>query len=94
LDHLRAEEKMIQREREAEGDEFRDKEAFVTQAYKDQMAEVRQAEEEERRREGVCYTVTTLVTVTNYTRTGEEARFVWGHGTLLPQAPGRIGAAT
>jgi coiled-coil domain-containing protein 55 len=55
LDHLRAEEKMIQREREAEGDEFRDKEAFVTQAYKDQMAEVRRAEEEERAREGVYW---------------------------------------
>ena len=58
LDHLRAEEKMIQREREAEGDEFRDKEAFVTQAYKDQMAEVRRAEEEERAREGVCWLLT------------------------------------
>lgn len=46
---------MIQREREAEGDEFRDKEAFVTQAYKDQMAEVRRAEEEERAREGVYW---------------------------------------
>jgi coiled-coil domain-containing protein 55 len=43
---------MMQREREAEGDEFVDKEAFVTQAYKDQMAEVRRAEEEERKREG------------------------------------------
>ena len=43
---------MIQREREMEGDEFKDKEAFVTQAYKDQMAEVRRAEEEEKRREG------------------------------------------
>jgi len=51
LDHLRAEEKMIQRERELEGDEFKDKEAFVTQAYKDQMAELRRAEEEEKRRE-------------------------------------------
>ncbi|EPQ58270.1 hypothetical protein GLOTRDRAFT_57089 [Gloeophyllum trabeum ATCC 11539] len=51
LDHLRAEEKMIQREREMEGDEFKDKEAFVTQAYKDQLAEVRRAEEEEKRRE-------------------------------------------
>ncbi|KIP09586.1 hypothetical protein PHLGIDRAFT_22814 [Phlebiopsis gigantea 11061_1 CR5-6] len=49
LDHLRAEEKMIQRERELEGDEFKDKEAFVTQAYKDQMAELRRAEEEERK---------------------------------------------
>ena len=53
LDHLRAEEKMIQREREMEGDEFKDKDAFVTQAYKDQMAEVRRAEEEEKQREGV-----------------------------------------
>src|SRR6201996_1145814 len=53
LDHLRAEEKMIQREREAEGDEFSDKDAFVTQAYRDQMAEVRRAEEEEKRREGM-----------------------------------------
>lgn len=52
LDRLRAEEKMIQRERELEGDEFADKEAFVTQAYKDQMAEVRKAEEEERQWEG------------------------------------------
>ncbi|KAK7467096.1 hypothetical protein VKT23_004156 [Stygiomarasmius scandens] len=51
LDHLRAEEKMMQLQREAEGDEFADKEAFVTQAYKDQMAEVRKAEEEERKRE-------------------------------------------
>ena len=53
LDHLRAEEKMIQREREMEGDEFADKESFVTQAYKDQMAEVRRAEEEEKQREGM-----------------------------------------
>ncbi|EIN07340.1 hypothetical protein PUNSTDRAFT_136024 [Punctularia strigosozonata HHB-11173 SS5] len=51
LDHLRAEEKMIQRERELEGDEFKEKEQFVTQAYKDQMAEVRRAEEEEKKRE-------------------------------------------
>lgn len=55
LDHLRAEEKMIQREREAEGDEFKDKEAFVTQAYKDQLAEMRRAEEEEKKREGEYY---------------------------------------
>jgi coiled-coil domain-containing protein 55 len=53
LDYVRAEEKLIQREREAEGDEFADKEKFVTQAYKDQMAEVRRAEEEEKKREGV-----------------------------------------
>ncbi|KXN89232.1 hypothetical protein AN958_05986 [Leucoagaricus sp. SymC.cos] len=51
LDHLRAEEKMMQRERELEGDQFKDKESFVTQAYKDQMEQVRKAEEEEKRRE-------------------------------------------
>lgn len=55
LDHLRAEEKMMQREREAEGDEFADKDKFVTQAYKDQMAEVRRAEAEEKAREGMCF---------------------------------------
>jgi coiled-coil domain-containing protein 55 len=43
---------MMQREREAEGDMYQDKETFVTQAYKDQMEEVRKAEEEEKRREG------------------------------------------
>jgi hypothetical protein len=32
LDHRRAEEKMMQRKREREGDEFKDKEPFVTQA--------------------------------------------------------------
>ena len=43
---------MIQRERDMEGDEFKDKESFVTQAYKDQMAELRKAEEEEKLRDG------------------------------------------
>lgn len=51
---------MIQREREMEGDEFKDKEAFVTQAYKDQMAEVRRAEEEERQRDGMHRTARSL----------------------------------
>ena len=56
---------MLQLERELEGDEFADKEAFVTQAYKDQMAEVRQAEEEERQREGSFYLSYATVTVCN-----------------------------
>ena len=43
----------MQLEREAEGDQFKDKESFVTQAYRDQMEEVRKAEEEEKKREGV-----------------------------------------
>ncbi|KZO95725.1 hypothetical protein CALVIDRAFT_555492 [Calocera viscosa TUFC12733] len=51
LDHLRAEEKMYQREREAEGEEYAGSESFVTQAYKDQIAEMRRAEEEEKKRE-------------------------------------------
>lgn len=46
-----AELKKIQREREAEGDEFADKEKFVTEAYKRKQEEDRRAEEEERRRE-------------------------------------------
>lgn len=46
---------MMQLEREAEGDEFKDKESFVTQAYRDQMEEVRKAEEEEKKREGVWF---------------------------------------
>lgn len=52
LDRLRAEEKMLSIEREKEGDEFADKEKFVTEAYKKQMEEVRKAEEEEKQREG------------------------------------------
>ncbi|KAG8217530.1 coiled-coil domain-containing protein 55-domain containing protein [Butyriboletus roseoflavus] len=65
LDRLRAEEKMLQHERELEGDQFADKEAFVTQAYKDQMAEVRKAEEEERQREGSSHPSYLTVMVCN-----------------------------
>lgn len=50
-DLLIAEEKKIAREREAEGEEFADKEKFVTAAYKKQQEENRQIEEEETRRE-------------------------------------------
>ncbi|KAH0565335.1 hypothetical protein GP486_001267 [Trichoglossum hirsutum] len=50
-DQLRAKEKMLQREREAEGDEFADKERFVTGAYKEQQAEMARLEEEEARKE-------------------------------------------
>ncbi|KAI9807786.1 MAG: hypothetical protein M1825_005091 [Sarcosagium campestre] len=50
-DQLRAKDKMLAKEREAEGDEFADKEKFVTAAYKQQQEEVRQLEEEERKRE-------------------------------------------
>lgn len=50
----------MQLEREAEGDQFKDKDSFVTQAYKDQMEEVRKAEEEEKKREGVFCTLSSL----------------------------------
>jgi coiled-coil domain-containing protein 55 len=50
-DQLRAKEKMLQRDREAEGDEFADKEKFVTGAYKEQQAEMARLEEEEARKE-------------------------------------------
>ncbi|KAF4338627.1 coiled-coil domain protein [Fusarium beomiforme] len=50
-DALIAEEKKISREREAEGEEFADKEKFVTEAYRKQQEENKRLEEEERRRE-------------------------------------------
>ena len=50
-DQLRAKEKLLAREREAEGDEFADKEKFVTAAYKRQQEENRRLDEEEAVRE-------------------------------------------
>ncbi|KAI1004455.1 hypothetical protein K3495_g3753 [Podosphaera aphanis] len=46
-----AEEKKLARDREAEGDEYADKEKFVTSAYKKKQEENRRLEEEERIRE-------------------------------------------
>ncbi|KAF2187257.1 hypothetical protein K469DRAFT_704935 [Zopfia rhizophila CBS 207.26] len=50
-DQLRARDKILQKEREAEGDEFADKERFVTGAYRAQQEEVRRMEEEEKKRQ-------------------------------------------
>ncbi|KAL1625137.1 hypothetical protein SLS56_007482 [Neofusicoccum ribis] len=50
-DQLRAKEKLVAREREAEGDAFADKEKFVTDAYKKQQEEMLRLEEEEKRKE-------------------------------------------
>lgn len=44
-----AKEKMLQRERETEGDEFADKDKFVTGAYKKQQEENRRLQEEEQK---------------------------------------------
>ena len=49
-DQLRAKDKLLAKERMAEGDAFNDKERFVTEAYKKQQEEIRQMEEEEERR--------------------------------------------
>ncbi|CAK7268631.1 hypothetical protein SEPCBS57363_003191 [Sporothrix epigloea] len=46
-----AEDKKTQRERDAEGDAFDDKETFVTEAYKQQQEEHKRLEEAERKRE-------------------------------------------
>ena len=46
-----AEERRLKRERDAEGDEFADKEKFVTEAYRKQQEENRRLEEEEKKRE-------------------------------------------
>ncbi|KAG0004520.1 hypothetical protein BGZ79_008967 [Entomortierella chlamydospora] len=46
-----AEERRIEREREKEGEEFKDKEMFITPAYKAQKEAMRLAEEEERKKE-------------------------------------------
>lgn len=50
-DQLRAKERALQKERETEGDEFADKERFVTGAYKKQQEEQRKLDEEEKKRE-------------------------------------------
>ncbi|KAL9627198.1 MAG: hypothetical protein Q9164_007678 [Protoblastenia rupestris] len=50
-DQLRAKEKLLAKEREAEGDEFADKEKFVTGAYKRQQEEMRKLEAEEAEKE-------------------------------------------
>ena len=82
---------MIQREREREGDEFADKEAFVTQAYKDQQAEVRRAEEEEKKREGLFHTISQRMSSSNTRNRGGEEEKARGirNGILLQQDAGR-----
>ncbi|XP_067931281.1 nuclear speckle splicing regulatory protein 1-like [Watersipora subatra] len=52
-EHERRAEKKVQKEREAEGDEFADKEKFVTSAYKKKMAEMQALDAEEKRKEAL-----------------------------------------
>lgn len=44
-------ERQVQKERETEGEMYKDKEAFVTSSYKQKLEEMKQAEEEEKRAE-------------------------------------------
>lgn len=46
-------ERKIQKEREAEGDEFKDKEAFVTSAYKEKLKQMKEDEEKEKREQAI-----------------------------------------
>ncbi|XP_023945550.1 nuclear speckle splicing regulatory protein 1 [Bicyclus anynana] len=51
LENERRVERQVQKEREKEGDEFADKEVFVTSAYKKKLEEIRIEEEKEKREE-------------------------------------------
>ncbi|PWN34318.1 uncharacterized protein FA14DRAFT_110493, partial [Meira miltonrushii] len=51
IDRQRAEAKKIQREREQEGDLYENTESFVTDAYKQQMEDIRKAEDDEKKNE-------------------------------------------
>lgn len=56
--------RQIQKEREAEGDEFADKEVFVTSAYKKKLEEMKVAEEKEKeqdRLEGNFFNIHSLL---------------------------------
>jgi coiled-coil domain-containing protein 55 len=52
LDRLRAEDIITAKQREKEGDEFADKESFVTPAYLELQEELRKSAEEEKKKEG------------------------------------------
>lgn len=54
-DRLRAQDVKIRREREQEGDEFADKEVFVTSAYKAQQEELDKLAKEEEKAEGMYF---------------------------------------
>lgn len=50
-EHERRIERQVQKERDAEGEKFQDKESFVTSAYRAKLEEMKKAEEEEKREE-------------------------------------------
>jgi hypothetical protein len=84
---------MMQLEREAEGDQFKDKESFVTQAYRDQTEQVRKAEEEEKKREGVFFDSVRIILSQLLTRVEKKAGpCFYRNDALLPSTARRIGA--
>lgn len=50
LEDERVIERKVQRERELEGDQFKDKEQFMTAGYKKKLEELKRKEEEEKRK--------------------------------------------
>ncbi|KAK7871758.1 hypothetical protein R5R35_014025 [Gryllus longicercus] len=52
-EHERRNERIIQKEREAEGDKFKDKESFVTSAYRQKLEEFKKLDEEEMRQDAI-----------------------------------------
>lgn len=84
---------MMQLEREAEGDQFKDKESFVTQAYRDQTEQVRKAEEEEKKREGACFDSVLIILTKLITRVEKKAgACFYRNDTLLSSTVRRIRA--
>eukprot|EP01134_Creolimax_fragrantissima_P005383 CFRG5383T1 len=53
LEYERFVERKVQKEREAEGDQFEGKEKFITGAYKKKLEDIRRAEEDEKRRAAI-----------------------------------------
>lgn len=82
-------ERKVQKEREEEGSQFADKEAFVTSAYKKKMQEQQEQEERERREaamEGEMHSLTVLhLAKTLYTHrmTNIYIRLVLVHKTCV-----------
>ena len=61
LEYERREDRKVQSEREKEGDLFKDKESFVTEAYRKRMEERQILDEEERRQTQIEGTLFQLI---------------------------------
>ncbi|TPX35978.1 hypothetical protein SmJEL517_g01810 [Synchytrium microbalum] len=68
LESERVEERKVQREREAEGEMYADKEKFVTAAFRERQAELKRLEEEEKKKEALESDVTKRKDLTGFYR--------------------------